>query len=325
MVCGGNVRSIGFTDSKGRFDIDMNDRKQTVMYSDASQSGTYASAATTTAQGVRLQAAGAQAAATRNFAGCELQAALPGYRSDRLSLMNQRALEDPNVGSIVLHRRANVEGVTISATSAYAPKDAKKAFDKALTQEQKGKWSDAERDLQKAVDLYPKYAAAWFHLGFTKQQQNNAQGARLSYAKSLEADPKYVNPYQQLAVLAAQGEKWTEVASYTDRLLGLNPIDFPDAWMYNAMAKFQLRQFEAAEQSARQGLAADPAHRYPKLDQVLGVILVQKHAYPEAAQHMRAYIRMVPDAVDSALVKRQLAEVERRLPPEVTAKTPAQP
>ena len=325
LVCGGNPRSIGSTDAKGRFDVDMNDRRQSVLYSDASQSGAYASAANSTAQAIRQQANSAASPASRAFPSCEVQAFLAGYRSDSLSLASHRALEDPNIGTIVLHRRANVEGVTISATSAFAPKDARKAYDKALIDEQKGKWADAQRELQKAVDLYPKYAAAWFHLGFTKQAQNNVDGARLSYAKALEADSRYVNPYQELAILAAQSQKWPEVVENTDRLLSLNPIDFPDAWMYNALANLQLRRFEAAEKSARQGLTSDPAHRYPKLNQILGVILVEKHEYPEAAQHMRAYLRLAPNAVDADLVKKQLAEVEKRkLPAPVTAKAPVQ-
>ena len=91
--------------------------------------------------------------------------------------------------------------------------------------------------------------------------------------------------------------------------------------MYNAMANMQLQRFDAAEKSARQGLVTDPSHRYPKLDQVLGIILVQKHEYPEAAQHMRTYLRARAGAADAALVQKQLAEVERRSPlPEPTAK-----
>jgi regulator of sirC expression with transglutaminase-like and TPR domain len=60
------------------------------------------------------------------------------------------------------------------------------------------------------------------------------------------------------------------------------------------------------------------------LNQILGVILVEKHEYPEAAQHMRAYLRLAPNAVDADLVKKQLAEVERKLPAPVTAKAPVQ-
>jgi tetratricopeptide (TPR) repeat protein len=325
MICGGTPRSIGFTDMKGRFDLDMNDRKNASAYSDASQSGPYSlGAGGSSAPNTRPQAGGAGSTLTaRNYAACDLMAALAGFRSDRVSLASHRALEDPNVGTIVLHRVANVEGTTISVTSTFAPKDAKKLYEKGLIQEQKGKWPDAQRELQKAVDLYPKYASAWFHLGYTKQAQNDLVGARTSYAKALEADPRLVSPYQELAFLDAREEKWPEVAENTDRLLALNPVDFPDAWMYNAMAKFQLQNFDAAEKSARQGLSNDPNHKYPKLDQILGVILVQKHEYPEAAQHMRSYLHFAPEASDAALVQKQLSEVERKTTPHTTtAKAP---
>jgi tetratricopeptide (TPR) repeat protein len=322
MVCGGTPRSIGFTDLKGKFDIDMNDRKNSAIYSDASLAGPYSSGgAATMGQNTKPEAmGGSNTPTTRNYALCDLVASLAGYRSDRVSLASHRALEDPNIGTIVLHRLANVQGSTISATSAFAPKDAKKAFIKALLQEQKGKWPDAEKELQKAVDLYPKYAAAWFHLGFNKQAQNNVGGARESYAKALEADPRYVSPYQQLALLAAKEQKWPEVEDNTDRLVGLNPIDFPDAWMYNALAKYQLQNFDAAEKSARQGLVTDPNHRYPKLDEILGIILVQKREYSEAAEHMRAYLKLAPGADDAGAVQKQLLEVERRAAPQASAK-----
>lgn len=323
MVCAGTPRSIGFTDLKGRFDLDMNDRKNPAIYSDASQSGPYSGGgAASMGQNTKPQALGGPNTPTmRNYSGCDLMAALAGYRSDRLSLASHRALEDPHVGTIVLHRLENVQGSTISATSAFAPKEAKKAFLKALSQEQKANWSEAERQLRKAVELYPKYAAAWFHLGFTQQSQGNLAGARVSYRQALDADPRYVSPYQQLAVLAAREQKWPDVAEQTDRLLNLNPIDFPDAWMYNAMAKFQLQMFEAAEKSARQGLLTDPNHHYPKLDQVLGVILTQKHEYPEAATHMRAYLRLAPEATDAVIVQQQLTELEKA-GARASAKTP---
>src|SRR5205809_80391 len=64
----------------------------------------------------------------RDLMGCEIRAALPGFRSDVVNLSGRRAFDNPDVGTIVLHRLANVEGVTISAVSLQAPKDAKKAY-----------------------------------------------------------------------------------------------------------------------------------------------------------------------------------------------------
>jgi hypothetical protein len=66
----------------------------------------------------------------RDLFSCELRASLPGFRSDVVSLANRRFMDNPEVGTIVLHRLGNVEGLTISATTMAAPKDAKKAYDK---------------------------------------------------------------------------------------------------------------------------------------------------------------------------------------------------
>ena len=66
----------------------------------------------------------------RDLMGCELRATLAGFRSDIVSLNGRRAMDNPDVGVIILHRMANVEGFTYSGTSAFAPKDAKKAYDK---------------------------------------------------------------------------------------------------------------------------------------------------------------------------------------------------
>jgi tetratricopeptide (TPR) repeat protein len=215
-----------------------------------------------------------------------------------------------------------VEGLTISATSAYAPKDAKKAFEKAREATRKQKWDEAEKDFQKAVDVYPKYAAAWFQLGLVQQEKKNDEAARKSYAQALAADPKFVSPYQQLAMMAAREQKWQEVIDDTDRLLRLNPVDFPQAWLFNSLGNYYLKNLDAAEKSAREGIAHDAAHHYATMNHVLGVILAQKQDYAGAAQQLRDYIQFAPKANDIDQVKQQLSEVEKVLGPEAKKQDP---
>src|SRR5262249_8687766 len=100
------------------------------------------------------------------------RAALPGFRSDVVNLGGRRAFDNPDVGTIVLHRLANVEGVTISAVSLQAPKDAKKAYDKGHDLLKKKKIPEAEKELDKAVQIYPKYSTAWFELGRIRESRN---------------------------------------------------------------------------------------------------------------------------------------------------------
>jgi len=287
---------------------------------------------------------GMQRSSSTSLMGCSLRASLAGYRSDSVDLSNHRTLENPDVGTIILHRIGNVEGMTISATSALAPKDAKKAFEKAQNEEKKGKLDDAQKELDKATTIYPKYAAAWYELGRVQEQLKNEEGARKSYAQALAADSKYVGPYSQLASIAVrqpcqgktsvpeQGsvasqvtigndgratigceEKWKQVKDTTDRLLSLDPMNFPEAWFYNAVANYQLKNFDAAEKSARSGLKIDTDHIRPQMNQLLAVLQAGKEDYAGAAESLKNYLHVAPNGPEAETVKKQLAIVEQKL------------
>jgi len=248
----------------------------------------------------------------RNLHECELQATLSGFSSQVIQLSSRLSgLGSSNVGRIVLHRLSPAEGLTISATSALAPSAAKKAFEKGSEQERKQKLEEAQQSFEKAVLIYPQYAEAWFELGRVQLWRNDNAGARQSFAKSLAADPNYVNPYRGLAELAMQQKSWQEVADVTERLLARYPDFFADAWFRNALANYNLQNFDAAEQSARQGLKLDVAHQIPKMEYLLGLILIQRQDYAEAETHMQQYLQLASKPADVDDAHRQLAEIAR--------------
>lgn len=306
-VCGGNPRPEAYTDSKGRFSFQLG--QNAGMMPDASISG-IGSMGPGVPSG-RSDSTFGGGRGPVQLMGCELRANLPGFRSDTIDLSGRRLLDDPNVGTIVLHRMGNVEGTTISATSLQAPKDARKAYEKGIEAVKKTKWPEAQKYFDKAVGIYPKYAAAWFELGQAWQQQKNIPEARKAYAQALAADAKFLKPYVQLATIAMNERKWDEAAKTTDQVLRLDPVDYPIAYFYNSIAHFQLHDLDAAEKSAREGMKLDSNHRMPKFEHVLGVILANKQDYAGAAQLMRSYLQRVPDAQDAEVVRKQLADIEK--------------
>jgi tetratricopeptide (TPR) repeat protein len=250
--------------------------------------------------------------APNNPEDCELQASLSGYLSETISLSGRiNGSENVDVGRIVLHRRSDAEDFTVSATTAAAPGGARKAFHKGQEQENGGQLDEAIKSFEKAVRLYPKFAAAWFELGNVQKMQNDFTAARTSFAASVAADDKYINPYRGLMQLAVHDQNWQEVVATSERLIALNPATFADAWFVNGVGHFYLQHFADAEKSARRGLAIDGSHRVPKLEYLLGMILVRNNNYPEAAQHFQAYLHLVSKAADIAEAQKQLAEVAR--------------
>jgi tetratricopeptide (TPR) repeat protein len=307
-VCNGIARPEAYTDSKGRFSFQLGQNSNMIAdasVSSASDGGQFGGGSPRTAGGM------SRGISERQMMGCELRANLAGFRSEIVNLAGRRVMDNPDVGTIILRRMGNVEGLTISATTALAPKDARKAFDKAKDNFKRQKWTEAQKDLEKAVQGYPKFASAWYQLGLVHEKQNNIEAARKAYAEALSADSKFINPYRQLAQIAFREQKWQEVADTTGRIVKLNPFDFPDAYFTNAVANFNLRKLDAAETSAREALKIDSQHRIAKTSHLLGIILAQKKDYTGAAEQMENYLKFAPTAGDAELVRKQLEEMRR--------------
>src|SRR2546430_17281089 len=159
--------------------------------------------------------------------------------------------ETTDLGRIALHRLGEVQGFTVSATSAQAPNGARKAFEKGRDQQKKQKWDDAQRSFEKAVEIYPKYAVAWFELGRVKLRKTDEAGAREAFNQALNADSKFVSPHQWLAELAMRHGEWRDGVKSTDPILGLNTINVPDDRFPDSVGNYSLTTFQAAERSAR--------------------------------------------------------------------------
>jgi tetratricopeptide repeat protein len=246
----------------------------------------------------------------RNVEDCELRASLPGFTSDTIQLAGRfSGYEHTDIGRIVLHRLRNVEGFTISTTTALAPGSAMKGFEKGQQQEKKGQWDEAQKSFERAVAIYPKFAAAWSELGRVQMRRNDAAGARHSFQQAIAADSKYINPYVGLTQLAMREHSWKELAEVSDKLLALNPVSFPDVWFSNTVAYYSLENFAAAEKSARRGLQVDTEHRVARLEYALGMVLIKKPDYQEAAEHLRAFLRLTTKPAEIAEAQKQLNEI----------------
>jgi tetratricopeptide (TPR) repeat protein len=216
-----------------------------------------------------------------------------------------------DVGTLVLHRLGQVEGSVVSVTTAKAPANAKKEYDKGRDSMRNEKWEAAEKHFARAVQQYPQFAAAWVELGRMQMRRGDAQAARTSFHQALSADAKFVLPYDRLAQLAASERNWKEVLDITNTLLKLDPVNFPEDWWLNAVGNYSLNHFDLAEASALKGLELDKESRYPKLEYILGLSLAQKQDYAGALIHIHNYLRLAPLDPDAENVRKQAGNIAR--------------
>ena len=309
-VCGGNPHFEAYTDSKGRFSFELNYNPLAAVDLDAADS-TSGNMIPGMPPNAGPSGLGGAVSRSNPYWNCELRASYPGYRSDVVELENRRSLDDPDVGTIVLHRLANVKGSTISLTTALAPKHAQKDYKKGVELADKGKFEEAEQHLQKATGEYEKFAEAWFALGVVEAKQNKLDEARKSFQAAISADSKYVSPYEQLALLEGEQGKWQESANYSKQAIDLNPVEFPSAFWYNAVANYNLKKIDDAQKSALDLAKLDTRHHFPQVEHLLAQIYIDKAKYSEAATHLRTYLQLVPNAKNADALKQNLLKLEQ--------------
>jgi tetratricopeptide (TPR) repeat protein len=316
-ICSGNPHAEGYTDAKGYFSLTLGQNADVIQ--DASEtpgSGSRASDANgaipVSSSPGGLSNTPRSVSSDMRFSTCELRATLAGYRSDRVNLTGRSSMDNPDIGTIVLHKLGSPEtATTVTATTLKAPKDARKALEKGLELAKKNKPEDAISSLREAVRIYPQFAFAWFELGKLQAANEHTADAHESFEAAVKAEPRWPEPYLHLAFMAVKAHDWKEVADTTDHVLRLDDWEYPQAYFFNGAANFNLHHIDVAEKDALAAEKLDVEHKWPQIEQLLGMIYLERHRYADAAEKLRSYLLLAPKADDAPVARRQLAEAEQ--------------
>jgi tetratricopeptide (TPR) repeat protein len=317
--CGARVFPAGFTDAKGNFNVRVGSGDPGATLPDAANQGTdfrgrgIGDPTTTGGLTGRTESMSTvRNAGTIDLYGCDLRARLEGYRSDAIALGRRNIGDKPDIGTIVLHPYEGVKGALISATNLQAPSGSQKLFARAQKESWKAKpnLDKARKDLEKAIEAYPTYAAAWDLLGKTRLALQDEPGALEAYSKALDADGMYLRPYVPLIKLNVRSGEWLRTLMLSSNLQNLNPGSL-DARFYSALAAFQLERYEDAEQSITALLSDENAAReFPMAYHLQGMIYSKRGEFEVAAKAYREFVKGNPESPTAVEVARQLGEWE---------------
>jgi tetratricopeptide (TPR) repeat protein len=246
-------------------------------------------------------------AVNSNTTHCQLTVSLSGYVPVVLPLTASRA---NNLGLILLKPRPGIKGYSYSATALLAPAEARRLYEKGLAEAQRKRTQQARVAWQETVRLHPKHATAWMQLGLLHRAENRPAEARSAFEQAIAADKQYLLPLLQLASLSAAERKWKETADLTDRLIDQNPLEFPEAYVFNAAAFYNLGHTQPAEHSVKRAIELDARHQYPRAHQLYGVLLAETSRPREAAEQFRLFLKYAPKSPEAPQVKARLTQIE---------------
>ena len=268
----------------------------------------------------------------RELLNCELRASISGFSSAIVSLMNLDSRAGTlDVGSILVRRRVTMEGMTLSALPYKAPKDARRAYETGFQDARHGKLAEARRNFEKAVEIYPGFALAWFQLGTILRKQEQLDPARAAFTRAMNVDNGLLPPYLSLSEMALEAHDWAEVVKLTNHIsdrypldhvdgyiLDLDSFDYAAAYFYNSLANYRLNRIDDAEKSGIKAEHLDLRNHFPQVHLLLAEISARKNNYTVAVAELQTYLAAAPHAQDAPQIRQRLTEFEKRKSSEST-------
>ena len=186
-----------------------------------------------------------------------------GFTSQPIDLScKMSTFETTDIGRLVSAPHGPGRGSDHQRHQRHGPKDAQKAYEKGHEKATKQKWDEAQQSLGKAVQIYPKYAIAWYELGRLQLHKSEAQPEHVIRLSNPRRRSQVRQSLSRFSRARYPTEAVAAVGGVTDQLLALDPISFPDAW-YAIRWDIILSGISGGEKSARQGIKVTIPTRCP--------------------------------------------------------------
>ena len=201
-------------------------------------------------------------------------------------------------------------GAIISVASLNVPKKAAKELRKARKAARRKKYEEALGRLQKATEIYPKYAEAFNEMGRIYRGQNQKEEASRAFEQAIAADPEWVRAYVSLASLQMSDNQPQQLLETSNKILQLYPTLGPGHF-FHSYANLSLGRLEEAEKSALQ--ADRHEHRQlPQIHLLLAQIYRQKGKLEEGEKQLRTFLQESPKAPNADQVRAGIAELQQQ-------------
>lgn len=195
------------------------------------------------------------------------------------------------------------------------PEKAQQEYDRGLEALENNDAKLAVRHLQKAVAIYPQFAAAYAALGSIHRNLQENEAAVRAFTKAIEIDDTLATAWLGLGTLHAVAGRRQEAERHLLRARVLRPDDW-QAWYQLGELYWEMGDPARTEENARR--ARDLHGSMPRIHVLLINALVGQEKYPEALAAMDTFLAELPNSPLAKEVarKRDLlrAELQRDAP-----------
>ncbi|HEX4229549.1 MAG TPA: tetratricopeptide repeat protein [Bryobacteraceae bacterium] len=195
----------------------------------------------------------------------------------------------------------------VSLRELSIPKEAQREYVDAESALRRRDVATAVEHLKRAVELAPRFSAAWNYLGTIAYQTGKFSEAEGYFRKGLDADPEAYAPLVNLGGVLLNLSKWDEALEYNRRAVVKSPNDAL-ANSQLGMAYFYMGHLDLAEKYLTAAKQIDPAHfSHPQI--LLAEIDLRRNQPNAAADELEDLLRRHPDLPNAAKIRDEIARL----------------
>lgn len=248
---------------------------------------------------------------------CVLRAKLAGYESNSLDIADVNIFSNPVLPDLVISRAGSQPNFD-SLETASVPRTSAKAWARAVRLIRLKDWPAAERELRAVVDASPRFTQGWTTLAGVLLFERKQSDARDAYQHAITANPKFLPSYLMLSRLSAVARDWEATAKTAAAFITADTNHhYPEAFLYQAIARYQTGDIDGADASSREALRLDQNHDVPRAEYVYGLVLEARHDFNGAREHMSRYLELDPKAADARAVRLRMENLGKSAPADV--------
>jgi tetratricopeptide (TPR) repeat protein len=208
--------------------------------------------------------------------------------------------------------RVKAGGSTVSMVNLMAPKKAVQEFQKGRELAEKRKYDEGLEHLKKALKLYAAYPDAYNQIGLIQRQLAHLPEAEEMYRKAIDTDPKWLEPYVNLAGLQMARSDFAEMFKTTAKALELD-ASHASLHFFQAVGFFNAQNLDGAEKEALLAEQNEKGRSIPEVQMLLANVYEARGKKADALARYRLFLKQAPESSSAVKVAAHVAALEREL------------
>ena len=190
------------------------------------------------------------------------------------------------------------------------PLEARKAYEKALSEFGKNKKDEGVRELKKAIEQFPNYYSALQRLGEEYVSEAEFEAATKVLIKAIEVYPRAHDSLQLLGVAYYNlGQKQSAIDMF-DRAISVNPNSI-NSHVWLGIGLRMVQKYDQAEEHLTRANQLAKG-KVASIHWQLALLYKERRRFAAAADELELFLKLQPDSRDAEGIKKVIARLREQ-------------